>query len=96
MFYIPLLTGIGSNDCFCYDTEAKAWLHRKVPQEVTSAFEFNNEVYIGTKDGKVLKEFFGLTFDGQPIEFYWKSPWFYFGDSSSNKTTSRKFLNFFH
>lgn len=87
MFYIPLLTGIGSNDCFCYDTEAKAWLHRKVPQEVTSAFEFNNEVYIGTKDGKVLKEFFGLTFDGQPIEFYWKSPWFYFGDSSSNKTT---------
>lgn len=87
MFYIPLLTGIGSNDCFCYDTEAKAWLHRKVPQEVTSAFEFNNEVYIGTKDGRVLKEFFGLTFDGEPIEFYWKSPWFYFGDSTNNKTT---------
>lgn len=87
MFYIPLLTGIGSNDCFCYDTEAKAWLHRKVPQEVTSAFEFNNEVYIGTKDGRVLKEFSGLTFDGEPIEFYWKSPWFYFGDSTNNKTT---------
>ena len=87
MFYIPLLTGLGSNDCFCYDTRSKSWLHRKVPQEVTTAFEFNNEVYIGTKDGKVLKEFFGLTFDGEPIEFWWKSPWFYFGDSTNNKTT---------
>lgn len=87
MFYIPLLTGLGSNDCFCWDTRSKSWLHRKVPQEVTSAFEFNNEVYIGTKDGKVLKEFFGLTFDGEPIEFWWKSPWFYFGDSTNNKTT---------
>lgn len=87
MFYIPLLTGIGSNNCFCYDTKAKAWLLRKVPQEVTSAFEFDNEVYIGTKEGKVLKEFTGLTFDGQPIEFYWKSPWFYFSDATDNKTT---------
>lgn len=87
MFYIPLLTGLGSNDCFCWDTRSKSWLHRKVPQEVTTAFEFNNEVYIGTKDGKVLKEFFGLTFDGEPIEFWWKSPWFYFGDSTNNKTT---------
>ena len=87
MFYIPLLTGLGSNDCFCWDTRSKSWLHRKVPQEVTCAFEFNNEVYIGTKDGKVLKEFFGLTFDGEPIEFWWKSPWFYFGDSTNNKTT---------
>lgn len=87
MFYIPLLTGLGSNDCFCWDTRSKSWLHRKVPQEVTTAFEFNNEVYIGTKDGKVLKEFFGLTFDGEPIEFWWKSPWFYFRDSTNNKTT---------
>lgn len=87
MFYIPLLTGLGSNDCFCWDTRSKSWLHRKVPQEVTTAFEFNNEVYIGTKDGKVLKEFIGLTFDGEPIEFWWKSPWFYFGDSTNNKTT---------
>lgn len=87
MFYIPLLTGLGSNDCFCWDTRSKSWLHRKVPQEVTAAFEFNNEVYIGTKDGKVLKEFFGLTFDGEPIEFWWKSPWFYFGDTTNNKTT---------
>ena len=87
MFYIPLLTGLGSNDCFCWDTRSKSWLHRKVPQEVTSAFEFNNDVYIGTKEGKVLKEFTGLTFDGEPIEFWWKSPWFYFGDSTNNKTT---------
>ena len=87
MFYVPLLTGIGSNHCFIYDTKAKAWLLRVVPQEVTAAFKFKDNVYIGTKDGKVLKEFTGLTFDGEPIDFYWKSPFFSFGDQTNNKTT---------
>lgn len=87
MFYIPLLTGIGSNNCFIYDIKAKAWLLRVVPQEVTAAFKFKDDVYIGTKDGKILKEFAGLTFDGKPIDFYWKSPFFSFGDQTNNKTT---------
>lgn len=90
MFYIPLLTGIGSNSCFVYDTTCKAWLYREVPQEVTIAFQFNDEIYIGTKDGKILKEFFGNTFDNNAIEFYWRSPWFSFGQMS-NFLSTREF-----
>lgn len=90
MFYIPMLMGVGSNYCFIFDIQSKTWLLRVVPQEVTIAFRFNNEIYIGTKEGKILKEFSSLTFDGQPIEWYWKSPWFSYGEGS-NYLSTREF-----
>ena len=90
MFYVPLLTGKGSNTAFIYDVTSKTWLKREVPQNVTIAFRFDNEVYIGTDEGKILKEFSGLTFDGSPIEFYWKSPSFTFGQGT-NFLSAREF-----
>lgn len=90
MFYIPMLMGIGSNYCYIFDIQSKTWLLRVVPQDVTVAFRYNNEIYIGTKEGKVLKEFSSLTFDGQPIEWYWKSPWFSYGEGS-NYLSTREF-----
>lgn len=87
MFYIPMLTGTGSNTAFVFDLLTKSWLLRKVPQEVTVAFRFEDEIYIGTADGKIYKEFQGLTFDGQPIEFWWKSPWFSFGQGTDYLST---------
>lgn len=103
LFYIPMLTGTGSNTAFVYDFQTKTWLKRVVPQDVSIAFRYNDEIYIGTRDGKVLKEFSGLTFDGEPIEFYWRSPWFDFGDGTNELTTkefrlkiSEEFTNRFH
>lgn len=90
MFYMPLLTGIGSNDCFIFDIQTKSWLRRRVPQNVTTAFQYEKKVYIGTQDGKVLEEFAGTTFDGEPIDFYWKSPFFIYG-GGTNWTTTREF-----
>lgn len=90
MFYIPILMGVGSNYCFIFDIQSKTWLLRVVPQDVTVAFRYNNEIYIGTSDGKILKEFSSLTFDGQPIEWYWKSPWFSYGEGS-NYLSTREF-----
>lgn len=90
MFYIPMLMGVGSNYCFIYDIQSKTWLLRVVPQDVTVAFRYNNEIYIGTSDGKILKEFSSLTFNGQPIEWYWKSPWFSYGEGS-NYLSTREF-----
>lgn len=103
LFYTPMLTGVGSNTAFIYDFQTKTWLKRVVPQDVSIAFRYNDEVYIGTRDGKVLKEFSGLTFDGEPIEFYWRSPWFDFGDGTNELTTkefrlkiSEEFTNRFY
>lgn len=93
MFYIPMLMGVGSNYCFIFDIQSKTWLLRVVPQDVTIAFRFNNEIYIGTSDGKILKEFSSLTFDGQPIEWYWKSPWFSYGEGSNHLSTREFRIN---
>lgn len=87
MFYIPMLTGIGSNVAYVYDLLTKSWLLRKVPQNVTVAFRFEEEIYIGTQDGHIYKEFSGLTFAGEPIEFWWKSPWLSFGRGTDYLST---------
>lgn len=90
MFYMPMIGEEGSNNCYILDLQTKSWLHRRIPQFVTTAFEFDNKVYVGTRDGKIFEEFRGTTFDGQPIEFSWKSPWFVWG-GMTNWTTTREF-----
>lgn len=76
IFYMPMVDQLGSSYGLIYDFQCKAFLVRKVPQEVTCAFNFYNNVYIGTSDGYVLKEYNGTTFNGEKISAYYKSPWF--------------------
>ena len=100
MFYMPMLQGNGSNIAYIFDFISKSWWMRKLPnkQKVTIAFQFDASVYVGvtTKDSdgntvhKVLKEFTGSTFDGDEIEFCWKSPWFQYGDGT-NYLSTREF-----
>lgn len=97
LFYLPMIDNLGkdgeyngSGKCYIYDILTKTWLFRQVPQYVTTAFKYDNITYIGTKDGKVLREFYGKTFDGEPIEFYWLSPSFIWG-GGTNKTTTKEF-----
>lgn len=90
MFYMPMVSGNGSNNCFIFDIQTKTWLLRRVSQNVTVAFRFDNDIYIGTQDGLILKEFSGTTFNKDVIEWSWKSPWFSFGDGS-NYLSTREF-----
>jgi len=80
IFYMPMVDRLGSSYGLIYNFQTKSFIVRKVPQEVTIAFNFENNVYIGTSNGKVLKEFTGNTFDGEPIISYYKSPWFDWSD----------------
>ena len=76
IFYLPVDGYVGSNIAVIYDFQTNSWLLRQVPQNVTSAWQYDNKIYIGTESGKVLEEFKGKTFDGEPINAYYKSPWF--------------------
>lgn len=76
IFYMPMVDQLGSGYALIYDWQTKSFLARKVPQEVTCAFNYDNNVYIGTQDGLVLKEFTGLTFNGETLNAYYKSPLF--------------------
>ena len=90
MFYLPMVGEGSSNNCYILDLQTKTWLHRRIPQAVTTAFEFDSKVYVGTQDGKIYEEFRGLDFDGEPTQFSWKSPWFIWGNGT-NWTTTREF-----
>lgn len=80
VFYMPMVEQLGSGYGLIYDHQTKSFWVRKVPQEITIAFNFNNDIYLGTADGYVLKEFVGSTFNGQTINAYYKSPWFDWSD----------------
>lgn len=89
-FYMPMLQGKGSNYCYCFDTMTKSWWLRIVPQNVTIAFRYDDKTFIGTIEGEVLEEFKGNTFNGQPVEFSYRTPWFTFGDGT-NYLSTREF-----
>lgn len=90
-FYMNFVDGNGySNKCYIYDNLTKSWLYRELPQNVTCAFQIDNEVYVGTQDGEILKEFQGSTFNGNPINFYWLSP-SYVWSGGTNKATTKEF-----
>ena len=97
MFYMPFSNGNGSsNKCFIYDLLTKSWLYRELPQQVTCAFSYDNDVYIGTEDGYVLKEFTTSTFNGAPVEFSYTTPSYIWGGGINYVTTSEfrvKLLN---
>lgn len=86
MFYMPFYGYLGSSKAVILDLQTNSWLIRAVPQVVTVAFRYDNNVYIGTQDGKILREMSGRTFDGGFLDAYWKSPWFALGDDSYFKT----------
>lgn len=86
LMYMPFASVLGSSKAIIFDFQTNSWLLRQVPQVVTIAFNYDNRVYIGTNDGKVLMEFYGRTFDGEFLEAYWKSPWFSMGDDSYFKS----------
>ena len=97
LFYMPMIDNLdsngsfnGSGKCYIFDIQTKTWLYRKVPQYVTAAFKFDNNTYIGTKDGLVLQEFKGKSFNNQPIDFYYLTPPFMWG-GGTNKTTTKEF-----
>lgn len=85
IFYMPTSNVLGSSIALIYDFQTKSWLCRQVMDtDVTCAFNYKNDVYIGTRDGLVLKEFTSRTFKGLqndsiidiPINAIYKSPWF--------------------
>ena len=94
IFYMPTVDVYGSAFALIYDFQTKSWLARKViDTDVRCAFNYKNNIYIGTADGLVLKEFTSRSFKvlendeivERPIKAVYKSPWF---DWATNYTQS--------
>ncbi len=62
------------NTIWINDYVNKAWYKRVLPQNIVNACVFKDYIYTADADGNIYKEDFGTSFDGEPIEFFWKSP----------------------
>lgn len=69
----------------------KCWYKRKLPQDITTACLFDDKVLTADTNGKIFIEDYGSTFDGEAIEFFWKSPFF-----ALNTPHKRKMIDEFY
>lgn len=63
----------------------KSWYKRVVPQNITSACLFNDYILTADSDGKIYREDYGTSFDGEPVKFLWKSPFLSIGSVHHRK-----------
>lgn len=85
-FFIPYSGEDYLHTVWIFDYVNQSWFKRVIPQDITCANLFDGYILTADKDGKVYREDFGNTFDTQPIEFMWKSPFLACGDSNVKKT----------
>ena len=74
------------NEILIYDYINNAWFLRKVPYNISAAWEYDGIIYSSTDEGQILKEAVGSSFLGEPVEFMWASPFFHFGQINIPKT----------
>lgn len=84
-FFFPYANQQYYHTVWINDYLNKAWYKRIIPQNITSACIFKQNVLTADSDGKIYKEDYGTTFAGEPIEFMWKSPFFAIGNAHHRK-----------
>jgi len=78
-YFFPYINNTYYNVIWINDYINHSWYKRVLPQKITTAVLFNSNVLTADEDGNVYKEYSGSTFNGDPIEFMWKSPFLSLG-----------------
>lgn len=84
-FLFPYLGDKYYHTIWINDYVNKAWYKRVLPQNITTACNFNSYILTADDNGRIYKEDFGTTFDGKSINFLWKSPFFSLGNVHHRK-----------
>lgn len=85
-YFIPYKGSEYFHTVWIYNYVNQAWFKRVIPQNITTACVLDGDILTGDSSGKIYKESFGNTFDGEAISFMWKSPFLAAGDSNVRKT----------
>jgi len=88
-FFIPQKNSVNLSTVWIYDFLNNAWFVRKIPQNIMCAGKFNSKPVTGSADGKVYIEDISNSFNGEPIVFSWKSPFFTFNTPSRKKVVDK-------
>lgn len=84
-FFFPYLGDNFYHTIWINDYVNKAWYKRVLPQNITTACNFNSYIVTADDKGRIYYEDFGTTFDGQSIKFLWKSPFLSLGNVHHRK-----------
>lgn len=84
-FFFPYLADDYYHTIWINDYVNKAWYKRVLPQDITTACNFNSRIVTADKLGRIYYENFGTTFDGKAIPFIWKSPFLALGNVHHRK-----------
>lgn len=84
-FFLPYLGDNYYHTIWINDYVNKAWYKRVLPQNITTASNFNSRIVTGDDSGRVYYEDYGTTFDGKSIPFFWKSPFLSLGNVHHRK-----------
>lgn len=85
-YFIPYKNDAYFHTIWINDYINKAWFKRVLPQNITTACIFKDDILTADNQGNIYKEDFGNTFNGSPIDFMWKSPFLSAGPSNIRKT----------
>ena len=84
-YFIPYNAEDYYHTVWINDYVNKAWYKRIIPQNITTAAIFNDNVITGDSSGKIYIEDYGTTFNGEPVKFMWKSPFLAIGNAFHRK-----------
>ncbi len=84
-FFIPYLADDYYHIIWINDYVNRSWYKRVLPQNITTACNFNSYIVTADSKGRIYYEDYGTTFDGIAIEFMWKSPFLSLGDVHHRK-----------
>lgn len=79
-FFFPYLDNEFYQTIWINDYINRAWFKRVVPQKITTATMFNSFVVTADNLGRVYREDYGISFNGEIIKFMWKSPFLALGN----------------
>lgn len=85
-YFIPYKEDEYFHTVWINDYINKAWFKRVIPQYITTACLLDEDLLTADRDGKIYKEDIGLTFNGAPVCFMWKSPFLGIGNPNVRKT----------
>lgn len=85
-FFIPHSNRSFLNYVWIWDYYNQAWFKRVVPQAVCAAAVLDDNIITATSSGEILIENLGSTFNGETIDFYWKTPFLALGNENERKT----------
>lgn len=85
-FFFPYYQETYYKTIWINDYVNKCWYKRIVPQNISTAAIYDDNIITADTNGKIYKEDYGSTFNGEPIKFMWKSPFLAISSAHHRKT----------